>query len=112
MGFMIESAAHSTEASSFTLLIPGLQPDSRADRVRVLTQGLAVTFSVAAILLSAHQPLVVTIPAVQCLVRVGEAVIAGGGSGRLDHVHAGLFFLVQLRGLFGENLSRCVCESV
>ena len=103
MSLVIESTPDTAVTSGIPLFIPGLQPHTRTDGIRILTQRLAVTF-VTALLLRTDQPLIVTVPAVQGLVRVGEAFVAGCRAGRGNQVHAGLFFLVQFGGLFRKDL--------
>jgi hypothetical protein len=106
MGLVIESTTDTTETTGLSLFIPTLQPGTGTDRIRVLTQRLAIVFTA---LLGTDDPLVVTIPAMQGLVGVRETVIAGSGTSGGDHVQSGLFFLVQFRWLFRKDLLG-VCE--
>jgi hypothetical protein len=106
---MIESTADTMEGPILTALIPLFQPNAGADRVGVLAQGLAVTLSVSAVLLSTNKPLVVAIPAMQSLVMVGETLVPRSGADSLDLVETSHLLLVERRRLRRENLSETCC---
>jgi hypothetical protein len=99
---VIEAAADPGESSGVPLLVPLLHPEAGADRLRELAKGLALVLVVR--LLRAHKPLVVAVPAVQGLVRRGEALVAGRRADRFD--------LAQPRLLLGVELGRLGCENL
>jgi hypothetical protein len=98
-----ESAADTTKAAFFTLLVPILDPITGADRGGKLTKGLTLVFIR---LLGAKDPFIVTIPAVHRLVGRRKALVARGGSDILDHVQTRHFLLVELGRFGGEDLEK------
>ena len=98
---VIEAASNTTERTFITLFIPLFQPESRADGIGQLTHGLAVFRST---LLSAQEPLVVTVPAVQSLVLMRKAFITRSGLDGTQLVESGLFLFGESGGFRGENL--------
>jgi hypothetical protein len=99
---VIEAAADPGEGPRVPLFVPLLDPIAGADGLRELAKGLALVLVVR--LLRAHQPLVVAVPAVQGLVRRGEALVAGRRANRLN--------LAQPRLLLGVELGRLRCEDL
>jgi hypothetical protein len=98
----VESASDTSKATFLALLVPHLIPVTGAERFSVLAQGLAIGFFAS--LLGAHQPFVVTIPAMQSLVGGRETLVTRGGTDILNLVKFGHFLLVQFWRLGRENL--------
>lgn len=99
-----ETAADAAERSFVALFIPLFDPESGADRLGVLTHGLAL---VVIRLLRAQDPFVVTIPTVHGLVGRGESFVTGRRAHVLDLVQTGHLLLVEFRRIRRENLLQC-----
>lgn len=80
---LVKAASNPSEASFLSLLVPLLDPNTRANRFRVLLHGLA---AVLVRLLSAQQILVVAVPAMERLVHRGESIVARGGADVGNHL--------------------------
>lgn len=99
---MVKPTSNSRETSRITLLIPLFRPVSRADRRRKLAQGFALVL--VARLFRTDQPFVVTVPAMQGLIRSREPFIMRRGSNVLDKVQTSHLLLVQFGRFRRENL--------
>jgi hypothetical protein len=104
----LESSSDSRKFSFLALFIPLLRPRTRADGISILTQRFAGVF---VLLLGAEQPFVVSIPAMQGLVRAGEALITGSCAGLFDLVQASRLLFVELRNRRFEDLKQGTDES-
>ena len=101
MSTLGEATANTTKGPFFTLFIPALDPNTWADRFGHLTQGLALVFVG---LLSAKNPLIVTIPAMHGLVGGRKAFVTGRRADIFDLVQTGHFLLVEFRRGSRKNL--------
>jgi hypothetical protein len=102
MMLVIEPTSKSAKTTFLALFIELLHPNSRADGLGILAERLASLFIT---LLRAEQPLVVPIPAVQCLVLADEAKIAGSSADCLHLAEACGFLLAELRDRRRKNLN-------
>lgn len=100
-----ESRAQATIASFLTLFIPVIRPRRRANRLGILTQGLARRRATRwCSLLLAQDPFIVPIPTMQGLIGTREAFITRSRTRTLDHVQASRFFLVEFRRFRRKDL--------
>lgn len=98
---VIKATSNSRKAPFLALLVPLFQPDAGADGIGHLAQRLALVFVA---LVGADQPLVVAIPAVQCLVLRWEAFVVWCRSDIGNSVQPGHLLLVELGRFRCEDL--------
>lgn len=93
----------SHETSFFSGLIPTVQPVTGTDTDRPLSVNLTLVVTVSS-LLHAEEPLVVTIPAMKCLVLGRKTLVTRSSTDVLYLVQEILLLLAELWDLVAENL--------